>query len=165
MLSYDELRKRVAINVNALSEECSNHPELFMEAGDLASEARAAAKASKYNLEQVQSAVQLGFRNGTTHTEAKITETSILALVASNPEVVKAKQELVEAELLSSKCDALVNAYDHRRSMLTNEVTLSTQSFYQTGDIKSRRVLNEATEEQIRKKRSEDGRGEDPIPM
>jgi len=161
MLSYDELRGRVAINANALSEQCSNHPELFMEAGDLASEARAAAKAAKHNLEQVQATVQLGYRNGTTHTEAKITETSILALVATDLAVIKAKRELVETELLSSKCDSLVNAYDHRRSMLTNEVTLATQTFYQTGDIKSRRVLNEATEEEIRKRRAEEhGRGE-----
>jgi hypothetical protein len=132
-----------------------------MEAGDLASEARAAAKAAKHNLEQVQATVQLGYRNGTTHTEAKITETSILALVATDLAVIKAKRELVETELLSSKCDSLVNAYDHRRSMLTNEVTLATQTFYQTGDIKSRRVLNEATEEEIRKRRAEEhGRGE-----
>jgi len=161
MLTYEELRSRLAINPNSLDGDCATHPVLFEEVGELASCCRAAAKAAKYNLERVQASVQLRYRNGTLASgDTKITEASVMALVATHEEVVKAKAELVDSELISSRCDSLLNAFDHRRSMLSNEVTLITQGFYHQGDIKGRRVLNEKTESDIAKVRGANERGE-----
>lgn len=154
MLQYEDLRKLVQIDLTALDDECAKQPELFMEACDLAAEAKANAKAAKHNLEAVKGEVGIKYRSGELKTDVKITETSIVSLVDAHEEVKQAKEELRLAEKEAYRCESLVNSFDQKRSMLNNEVDLQERQHYQTADIKGRRQNREATEEAIRKVRS-----------
>jgi len=138
MRSREELRELVGIDVNQLDEECAQQPQLYEEACDLQAVAKANAKAAKHFLEQVRAEVMLDYRSGKTTSEVKITETSIVALADAHEDVIDAKQALVDAEKESWRCDGLVGAFDHRRSMLSNECGLYESQYYHTGEIRPR---------------------------
>ena len=134
MLSLEELRQMVRIDLSHLDEECSTHAELYMEACDLQASAKADAKAAKHNLECVKGCIMLDYRSGALKADVKITETSIVALVDAHEDVIQAKDQLVVAERHSYRCDSLVNAFDHRRTMLSNEVSLYQSQYYHNAD-------------------------------
>jgi len=149
MISYEELKESVPIDIHQLDQNCAKQSTLFLEACELATDAKATSKAAKHNLEFTKATIALQYRAGTLATPIKITETSVIALVDAHADVVKAKSKLCEVEKTSGLCDALVNSFDQRRSMLNNEVTLYNSAYFQTSDIKGSNV-----EEQIRKVRA-----------
>ena len=105
--------------------------------------AKAAAKAAKHALESKEAFAALGFRSGERDAGGiKITETSVVSLVAEVPEIQDLKKALRNAERESALCDALVGAFDHRRSMLSNSVTLYSTDYYQTGDVKQPKIAD-----------------------
>lgn len=146
MRSREELRELVGIDVNQLEEECAQQPQLYEEACDLQALAKAEAKAAKHFLEQVKAEVMLDYRSGKTTSDVKITETSIVALADAHKDVIDAKQALVDAEKESWRCDGLAGAFDHRRSMLSNECGLYESQYYHSGDIKPRQVKRPDTQ-------------------
>lgn len=149
MLTRKELKSELRIDVHALDDACARQPELFLEASEQFSEAKAAAKAAKHNLELTLGSVELDIRSGKIDSGGiKLTGDSVLAMVASNSKVVEAKKDLVEAERESFLWGSLVDAFDQRRTMLSNECSLHVTEYYQTGPIK-------ATEAEIVAKRKQ----------
>jgi len=140
MLEYEELRGLVSIDPTQLDQACADQPVLFMEVMDLASEAKASAKSAKYAWERTQAEVIIDYRTGKIPTDVKLTETSLISLGIMHEKTMEAKEAQITAERYASKCDGLVSAYDHRRSMLTSEVTLQTTGYFQNCDIKPRKV-------------------------
>ena len=151
MLTRVELREAVPVMVNRLDEECADQSELFMEACELAAEAKAEAKAAKHNLEQAKAEVQVSYRDGSCPTEVKLTETSMLALIDSHKDVIAAKKELREADKEAYLCESLVSAFDHKRSMLNNECDLHQGQYRSTGEITGRRSDIQAKIQSLRK--------------
>jgi len=134
----EELRELVAIDINALDEECANQASLYEEACELQAIAKAEAKAAKHNLEQIRAEVMLDYRSGVLKSAVKMTETSIVALADTHEDVVDAKAALVEAEKESWRCDGLVGAFDHRRTMLSNECSLYESQYYHSGEFRAK---------------------------
>ena len=139
MLKREELREAVPVLVNRLDEECADQSELFMEACELAAEARAEAKAAKHNLEQIRAEIHIKYRNGGLQTEIKLTDTAITALIDSHKDVIAVKKELRDSEKEAYLCESLVNAFDQKRSMLNNECDLHERQYRSTGEIRGRR--------------------------
>jgi len=149
MLTYEELRKHLPIELDNLDEDCSLQPELYMEAVELASVAKEEAAIAKDELDRIEAQTAVDYRSGEIVTEIKKTEESIKALVTCHPDVVNAKAILRKKQKDAQKMEGLVNSYDHRRSMLNNETDMFNGQYNHCGDIKGRRA--EATEEDIRK--------------
>jgi len=151
MLSYEELRQQLPIDLNNLDEDCSLQPELYMEAVELASEAKEAAVVAKDDLDRVEAQIAVGYRSGEISTDIKKTEESIKALVACHDDVVAAKTALRKKQRISQRMEGLVNSFDHRRSMLNNETDMFNGQYNHCADIKGRRGA--ATEDEIRSAR------------
>jgi hypothetical protein len=122
-----------------------------MEASDLSSEMKAQVEEAEYKVERLKATISLKYRSGELESKAGKTEATINALVSQHPEVQKLENDLIQLKKESSKCSSLVIALDHRRSMLTNHVTLHSTGYYQCSDIKPRqpKVDRESTEKQI----------------
>ena len=167
MLTYDELRESVSIDPAQLDKACADQPTLFMEVSDLASDAKAKAKSAKYAWERTQAVIIIDYRTGKIPTDVKLTETSLISLAIMHEKVTEAKEAQIVAEKYASKCDGLIGAYDHRRSMLSNEVSLYTTNYFHNCDVKPRstqstlkKITHEESEklqEEIVSKRSSDG--------
>jgi len=151
MLTQEEIKALIPIDPNQLGECCSEQPSLFMEASDLSSEMKAQVEEAEYKVERLKATISLKYRSGELESKAGKTEATINALVSQHPEVQKLENDLIQLKKESSKCSSLVIALDHRRSMLTNHVTLHSTGYYQCADIKSRqpKVDRESTEKQI----------------
>lgn len=156
MLTYDELRKALPIDANALDGDCAIHAELLMEAGELHAEAKSTSETAKHNLDVTKADIALKFRTGELKGEGK-TETAIAALVTLYPDVQKREVEYIAAQKLTAKCASLVNAFEHRRSMLGNEVDLFVSSYYHGGEVKGRNQARnrELLEREVVEKRKE----------
>ena len=137
MLTYDELRKALPIDANDLDGDCAIHAELLMEAGELHAEAKAWSETAKHNLEVTKADIARQYRSGELKSEAK-TETAIFSLVTLHPDVKLGEAVLIDKQKYTAKCASLMNAFEHRRSMLSNEVDLYVSSYYHGGDIKGR---------------------------
>lgn len=165
MLSYDALRQQVSIDPSQLDIACAHQPSLFMDVMDLASDAKAEAKSAKYAWERTQAQIIMDYRTGVLPTDVKLTETSVLSLATAHQVVIDAKEKQLAAEKHSSKCEGLIGAYDHRRSMLTNEVTLYSAGYYHNCDVKPRNTATnyksldevEELQKEITAKRGTDG--------
>jgi hypothetical protein len=150
MLTQEEIKALIPIDPNQLGECCSEQPSLFMEASDLSSEMKAQVEEAEYKVERLKATISLKYRSGELESKAGKTEATINALVSQHPEVQKLENDLIQLKKESSKCSSLVIALDHRRSMLTNHVTLHSTGYYQCSDIKPRQhVDRESTEKAI----------------
>ena len=138
--SKEFIRSHVTIDVNNLDVICEEQPSLCLLASEGASKAKADEKAAKYNIEHISSMVELDIREGKTSFTGKMSESSILALVANSEAVVAAKADYIAAMRESGSWDSLVYTYDQRRSMLANETSLMERGLVNMGDIKSRRT-------------------------
>lgn len=156
MLTYDELRKALPIDANDLDGDCAIHAELLMEAGELHAEAKSESETAKHNLEVTKADIALKYRTGELKGEAK-TETAIASLVALHPDVQKREREWIVAQKYTAKCASLMNAFEHRRSMLGNEVDLFVSSYYHGGEVKGRNQAKarELLEREVIEKRRE----------
>ena len=59
------------------------------------------------------------------------------AAVTADPRVQQAERATIQAQQDADRAAALFNAFEHRRSMLNNEVTLWTSNYW--GDVEGRK--------------------------
>jgi len=153
MLTYPELRLRLKIDKNSLDSDCAFQPELYDEAVQLASASQVKAKLAKLRCKELQAKKSVELRKGM----PKPTDTAVKDLVTADPEVHAAEEEQIIAEEEFSNCSGLLTAFDQRRSMLNNEVSLWETQYYNSGDIKS-------AEARIAAKRRDHGTDTSPAP-
>jgi hypothetical protein len=155
MLSFEELKTLVSIDTTQLDVCCAEQPGLFMEANELVAEYKTQVEVAELNLDRIKSLVGLKYRTGELESKAGKTEATIQSLVNQYPDVQQAENELIKLKKEYFKCTGIVAAYDHRRSMLTNSVTLHSTGYFQCGDIKPRhqKINFEETEKEIIKQR------------
>ncbi len=147
---YDRLKAFLHIDVNALEQDCANHSVLFLEASEVVADLKTQLGVAKLNLEQVQSATELEIREK--YKGEKITEKTIASLVTMETKVQEKQQDIFDLEVHYYKWNNLMSAFDQRRSMLSNEVSLYTSNYFQCGEVKGK---NQIIQEKIVRKRSE----------
>lgn len=133
MLAYEELKQKLVIDLHNLPVCCSEQPTLFLEASEEASKAKASAKVEKLNLEKLIATVDLKIRQN--KEEKKLTESAITSMINTDKSVGEQKELLIQLETEAIKWDSLVEAFNQRRSMLSNEVSLYTYNYFNTSDV------------------------------
>ena len=148
-----DFEKDISINKYRLDEECLSHAGIYARYLSAQADADTAVSRAKDNLELVKSerydVIKAGF-------EKKSVKTTIPMLdkaLASDEEVVEAKNELREAENVLAKLTVAVKAFEHRRSELDNLVKLYCAGFYSTpaSSGKAKNDINEQTSNAVRK--------------
>ena len=127
----DQLRQRARINRTQLELECSEQPHWFYQAGRLKAEAKAEASRCKVARDWTRANVETDIRkNPEAHGLVKVTEASVQAAVTLDGRTQQAETDLIEAERVFHDLTALRDAWEQRRSMLSDEVDMRIQESF-----------------------------------
>lgn len=146
--------KDLSINKFKLDEECISHSSLYFRYAEAQQEAKKRVSVLKNNLELILSERNLAIRDELAKSGTKFTESMIDKLVASDEEVIKAKNKLLEAESIYGKLTVAVQAMDTRRSELDNLTKLYCAGYFSLpngNNSGSKMSANEQASREIRK--------------
>jgi len=128
MSNYDDLNDDLVIELKRLHECCAEQPVNYGEAARETSAASAAMERAKLKTKRVRGKMEMEVRGTEDVREkfgvVKLTEGSVTAIIETLPEVQTADEEYVTALAEYRRWSGLVDAYEHRRSLLNNEVKL-----------------------------------------
>ena len=128
---YNELKGKLSIHIHALHEDAEGQPDLCMQAGELAAELKATAKRAKLAVEEAKAEVNRDARtNPESYGIEKVTEAAIGAAILINHEVQFASRAAIDAELEADKASTLAHAFDHRKSMIVEEVKMYLNNYF-----------------------------------
>lgn len=148
-----DFEKDISINKYKLDEECLSHSSIYARYSLKQAEAKTEVSKSKDNLELVQAERNLIIRDELAKSGTKSTEAMVDKMVASDEEVVEAKNKLREAEEILAKLTVAVQAFEHRKSELDNLVKLYCSGYYSVPNSSSeaQKNINEQTSRAVRK--------------
>lgn len=120
-----EMSENLKIDIYNLEENCATHSEHFHSAALLASGSTLLVNKADLLSKELKAEIAIDVRSDPEkYGIVKVTENQISEAVDCAEEIKDVKRLWVECVWLKNKCDALVEAFEHRRSMLNNEVQL-----------------------------------------
>ena len=141
MSNISDLKARLTIHLQELHLDAQNQPKDACDAGELAAAAKAAAKRAKIELEETKATVQRDVRaNPAMHGIDKPTEGAIAAAVTISKEVKEAERALISLQEVADMAESVANAFEHRRSMLKEEVNLWQNNYWGDITVKERQM-------------------------
>lgn len=147
----DDFQKDLSINKYKLDEECLSHSARFAYYAEACAVAKSNVSKAGDNLKLVTAEANLRIRKTYIDNGQKFTEAVITSELEIDKQVVKARDELREAEEVYGRLQVAVNAMDARRSELDNLVKLYVAGYFSTVDAGNRKSVNEQTSNDIRK--------------
>lgn len=124
----DELRRRLRIDKNALDDEVEQQPEIYGDVGDAAAMAKSQVESLEEQLKELES--ELDGRIRSDHSDERITENEIKALIAADPRRKEMVIDILNAKHLQRKLEALTTSFRHRSYALRDMVDLYLSSYY-----------------------------------
>jgi len=123
--TVSKTRSDLSIDGFSLEEECANQPVLYDIIATEYSHIYCFVQRVKVQLEEIRAEIGQKIRiDPDAFGLSKITESSLNELITIDKDVVETKRVLNDAIELSMEVKGLLDAYEHRRSMLSNEVQL-----------------------------------------
>lgn len=159
-----DFEKDISINKYRLDEECLSHSGIYARYLSAQADADTAVSRAKDNLELVKSERYDAIKAGFDKKGVKTTIPMLEKALASDDEVVKAKNELRDAENIFAKLNVAVKAFEHRKSELDNLVKLYCAGYYSVpseNNSGSRMSANEQASREMRKKLNNKGSEDD----
>jgi hypothetical protein len=157
MMLWSDLLARLPINRLDLDRECAEQSVLFEEAAEYATNKKAEFRKAKIMLERIKAEQELWVRRNPDEQNVKLSEATVAALVTVRPDVVKQQDIVLELERDAAGADYLLNAFDHRRSMLNDIVELIKIGYGATDAISLSSAERNATMEGIANARQKKG--------
>lgn len=148
-----DFEKDISINKYRLDEECISHAGIYARYLSAQAEADTAVSRAKDNLELVKAERYDVIKSNFEKKEIKATIPMLEKAVASDEEVVNAKNVLREAEDVLAKLTVAVKAFEHRKSELDNLVKLYCAGYFSTptASNEAKNNINEQTSKAVRK--------------
>lgn len=145
--------KDISINKYKLDEECLSHSGIYARYLSAQADADTAVSKAKDNLELVKSERYDALKEDFDKKQVKTTIPMMEKAVAGDEEVIKAKNELREAENVLAKLTVAVKAFEHRKSELDNLVKLYCAGYFSKPNAteEAKNNINEQTATAIRK--------------
>lgn len=145
----DDLLSELAIDRMNLDVICENHSELFAGVALARATATSFHKRAELIVKETKAEVGNLIRTERLEEGLKTTENQLMELIDMNATIKKARKWRLETGSILGKMEALLTAFEHRRSMINNEVQmLITNTARATGESNTQRM-----NESIRKKR------------
>lgn len=146
-------KQSLAIHVESLHEDCAEHPSLYAEVAVLAARLKAEVSLAKLRLDTLKAKISTDIRS---HPEIfeldKVTENAIAAKVCEQEDVKKAEESVRRCQKQYDLVQAFVSAFEHRRSMLNNEVALYQGEYW--AEAQTALVGGQETKDRFRKERT-----------
>lgn len=124
-----DFRKDVTVDRYKLDEECAEHSPIYLYWVEQLVGARTDLDTIKNQLHLTIAQTELDLRKNPPE-GLKITESGVAALVISNTDVNKKKEEQVQAQRKANLLSGVVTAMEHRKGQLTNLKDLSISGYY-----------------------------------
>lgn len=132
-----ELRRGLAIHLQSLHIDAQGQPDGIMRAGELATEAKAAAKRKKLELDEAKANADTEIRSlPSKFGLEKVTESAVSSAVTRHPEVMRLSRDAIDAEEFAGKCEAVFTGYSNRKGMIEAEIDLFKANYW--GEIQER---------------------------
>lgn len=147
----DDFQKDLSINKYKLDEECLSHSSRYAYYAEACAVAKNNVSKAGDNLKLVTAEANLRIRKTYADNGQKFTEAVIASELEIDKPVIKARDELREAEEVYNRLQVAVNAMDARRSELDNLVKLYVAGYFSTVDAGNRKSVNDQTSNDIRK--------------
>ena len=145
-----ELEEKLAIDVFDLEGDCANHSTFFLQAARISSLANLLYNRSDLMVKETRAEVATDIRNDPNkYGITKITEGQVDEAVTIHEEVKLAHSLRIQCAEFKNLADALVSAFEHRRSMLNNEVQLKLSGLSEP----EQQAKREMTEREIVRKK------------
>ena len=158
MSTLGDLKEQLAIHVESLHLDARGQPQLAEQAGELAAEAKAAAKRARLEADEVKADVQRDTRaRPEAHGIDKITEGAVAAAVTTDAAVREIERAAIGAQEAADKAEAVANAYEHRRSMIKIEAELWLANYFSDVTVQEREMGQ--TGDQMKASQFERGQG------
>ncbi len=162
-------RERLEINLHDLHTDVARQPAYYAEIAELGAELKANVQQAKLSRDLVKAKVDTQIRSSpATFGLEKVTEGAIQSVLTDSSKMVKAERALLVCQKEHDLVQVLVTAFEHRRSMLNNEVQLYMANYWDERNAMStvpkegrERLRKDRTEEIVeRRRRKAEGRGE-----
>ena len=119
-----ELSEQLPIDKYNMDEVCANHSELYFQAALLFAECDGNRHRADAKVQEGKAVVGNCIREKRNEEGLKTSENMILELVDSDDEMIQLRKERAQANSDYAMAQALLNSFEHRRSMINNEVQL-----------------------------------------
>jgi len=124
-------KERLKINIYDLHNDVASQPSYYADVAEVAAELKSDIQLAKGNLDLVKAEVSSDVRaNPDKYGLEKTTEGAILIAVTLDERVRAAEDTYAEATRKHDLMQVLVTAFEHRRSMINNEVQLYTNNYW-----------------------------------
>lgn len=124
-------KERLGINIYDLHNDVATQPSYYADVAEVAANLKADVQSAKSNLELVKAEVGANVRvSPENYAIVKVTEGAIQIAVTLHERVKEAEAEYAEACYNHDLIQVLVTAFEHRRSMINNEVQLYTNNYW-----------------------------------
>lgn len=148
-----DFAKDLSINKFKLDEECLSHSTLYFRYAEACIKAKSELSKADDTLKLVTAERNIAIRKAYTDKGAKFTEALIASELEKDAGVLKAKEDLREAQEVYAKMQVAVQAMDTRRSELDNLVKLYCAGYFSTpsASAEARNNINEQAAKTVRK--------------
>jgi hypothetical protein len=119
-----EYQNKLGIDRFDLQTICAEHPQYYSDVALFSSKITGVVTAAELNVKELKAETSTRIRSERETAGLKTSEAMILELIDTDTAVKEARRVRLSAYQLRDISVALLNAYEHRRSMINNEVQL-----------------------------------------
>ena len=125
MVFEDKLSKHLSIDIYNLEMECAEHSSHYHKIAVMTSETGSLQHRAELLVKSLKAEIATNVRNNPEEFGiAKVTEGQILEAVDKSEDAQSARIVRMNCTEMNNRANALLQAFEHRRSMLNNEVQL-----------------------------------------
>ncbi len=118
-------RNKLVIDTFDLDTNCADQALYYSEMATIYSKIFILSKKMKVKVKEGRGKLALNIRQDPSeYGLAKVTDSSLISAIDSNFTIVKIEEMAIEGEGIRIDAEGVLNGYEHRRSMLNNEVQL-----------------------------------------
>ena len=147
-----DIQKDVTLNRFRLEKCSEEQPAVFHYWAEKEAEIKAAKDKADNRLDLIKAEVELEIRNNGGEKYGKLTEAKVVAIIETNPDVIKAKKELVEVKEQANLVSAAVRAMEHRKDQIENLTRLWIGSYYARPEVTAKDTFSNEVRGNLNKK-------------
>jgi len=150
----ERMKEFLSIDIYDLENDCAEHPELYFEVAIFASRTGSLQNRSEMIVKELKAEIATTIRtNPEKYGITKLTESQVFEAVDSAEYAKEGRELRGLCMFLKNSADSLVQAFEHRRSMLNNEVQLYLSKLGSAEASGKRSSIQQGIEEKTKARR------------
>ncbi len=153
----DRLREQLLISKHELDKEVSRQPVLYQEVAEQVAVTTSYRDAAKKRLAETEASVARKIRLIHRESKTRFTDRQVQDEIVGTVTYIKAYKRFLRYKLLTSRWEALRNAYEQRAMMLRTMAQLYSAQYYSSGSISEQAASGRQAMTHARQRRKEKG--------